>query len=58
MSVPCFIATTSTKRAQDHEEDDTPVTLGFGIPAPPPSYTAAISKKNAGTFLVSRTVSC
>ena len=35
-------------------EDDTPVTLGFGIPAPPPSYKAAVSKKTAATYPVSK----
>ena len=27
----------------DKEENTTPVTLGFGIPAPPPSYKHALS---------------
>ena len=30
-----------------------PVPLGFGIEAPPPSYKAAISKKNEALFKVS-----
>ena len=33
--------------------DDIPVTLGFGIPPPPPSYKDAVAKKNASTFVVS-----
>lgn len=31
-----------------------PVPLGFGIEAPPPSYKAAISKKNESIFKVRR----
>lgn len=31
-----------------------PVPLGFGIEAPPPSYKAAISKKNEDLFKVRR----
>lgn len=31
-----------------------PVPLGFGIEAPPPSYKAAISKKNETIFKVRR----
>ena len=31
-----------------------PVPLGFGIEAPPPSYKAAISKKNEALFKVRR----
>ena len=31
-----------------------PIPLGFGIEAPPPSYKAAISKKNESIFKVRR----
>ncbi len=34
------------------EEEDIPVTLGFGIPQPPPSYKSAMSKKNASVYKV------
>ena len=45
---PFIMSTTA-----EAEQDDTPVTLGFGIPAPPPSYKTAIAKQNSETFLVS-----
>ena len=38
---------------QSDEERYEPVPLGFGIEAPPPSYKAAISKKNESIFKVS-----
>lgn len=43
----------SEKRAESPESDDTPINLGFGIPAPPPSYKAAISVKNTDKYKVS-----
>lgn len=36
----------------DEEERYEPIPLGFGIPPPPPSYKAAISKKNEAIFRV------
>ena len=38
----------------DDEERYEPVPLGFGIEAPPPSYKAAISKRNEALFKVRR----
>lgn len=48
----CFFFLDTTASSND-VADDTPVTLGFGIPAPPPSYRDAIAKKNTSTYVVS-----
>jgi hypothetical protein len=38
--------------ASEDVHDDIPVTLGFGIPEPPPSYKDAVNKKNTATYTV------